>query len=445
MTHSAAIGLAPERPWKRGLAWLVFLGPFFFATYGLANWAAGRNDFVGSIVFDWERAIPFVPWTIVPYWSIDLLYGLSLFVCLTARELDVHAKRLVFAQLVSVACFLLFPLTFSFARPPADGIPGFMFEALSVFDEPFNQAPSLHIALLVILWTLYSRHVEGSWRWLLHAWFTLIGISVLTTYQHHFIDLPTGAWVGWLSIWLFPEEDDSLLVRAARTTDSRRRTLALRYFAASALAAAAAMAFGGWGLWLLWPAGSLALIATIYAFLDESAFQKRSDGKLSPAVWWLLAPYLAGAWLNSRWWTRKFPRPDAIVPGLMIGRLGTRAERNANSVRAVVDLTAELPCTPAGARYASIPLLDLVSPSSAQLGRAARAIEAFMGAGPVLVCCALGFSRSAMAVAAWLIASGRASDYHEALALVRRARPAVVLNDAHERALESFCRERKGK
>ena len=55
--------------------------------------------------------------------------------------------------------------------------------------------------------------------------------------------------------------------------------------------------------------------------------------------------------------------------------------------------------------------------------------------GPLLVCCALGYSRSACAVAAWLIGSGRAASVDEALALLQRARPQIVLGPAHREAL----------
>jgi membrane-associated phospholipid phosphatase len=428
-----------DRPWKRALAWLAFLGPFFFATYGLANWlASGRGD-VGAIVFDWERRIPFVAWTIVPYWSIDLLYALSLFVCATRRELDTHARRLVCAQVIAIACFLLFPLRFTFERPAVDGAFGFMFDVLGAFDRPYNQAPSLHIALLVVLWVLYARHVAGAWRWLLHGWFALIGISILTTWQHHFIDLPTGIWVGWLCIWLFPHEGESLLARARLSAEARRRALAGRYALAAALVGAIALGVSGWGWWLMWVAGALGLVAVIYLLLDEGAFQKRADGSMEPASWWLLAPYFAGAWLNSRWWTRGTPSADVVVPGLLLGRLPRRGERELLGVAATVDLTAEFPFASRGTCYASVAQLDLTVPTPEQLARAVRAIDHAVARGPALVCCALGFSRSAAAAAAWLLASGRAPDVPSAIAQVRRARPGVVLGPSYAEALERYA------
>jgi protein-tyrosine phosphatase len=431
--------VSEPRPGRRAAAWLAFLGPFFFASYGLANWLASRRAEVGAIVFDWESAIPFLPWTIVPYWSIDLLYGVSLFVCASRRELDVHAARLLAAQVICVACFLLFPLRFTFGRPETEGVFGWMFDVLMGFDKPFNQAPSLHIALLVILWVLYLRHAGRAWRWMVHGWFALIGVSVLTTYQHHFIDIPTGLFVGWLCLWLLPDEGRSALADARPSSDTRRRHLAARYATGALVSAAFALYLGGWALWLLWVAGSLAIVAAIYAFLDENAFQKAADGTMSAAVQWLLAPYLVGAWLNSRWWTRSSKLACPVVPGLLIGRLPTRAEREAQGIRSVVDMSAELPCAASGVRYISVPQLDLTMPSAGQLERAVQAIDSAMADGPVLVCCALGFSRSAAAIAAWLVATGRAIGVADAVAQVRRARPAAVLGPELLEVLHRFA------
>lgn len=425
------------------MLWLLFLGPFFFGTYGFANWLASRRSDVGSVVFQWEQHIPFLAWTIVPYWSIDLLYALSVFVCASREELQVHVKRLLAAQVISVACFIAFPLQFVFARPETEGLFGWMFDVLTGFDKPFNQAPSLHIALLVIIWVLYAKYFTGPWRILLHGWFTLIAASVLTTYQHHFIDLPTGLWVGWLCLWLFPGERRSPLADFAVTDDPARRKLAWRYGAGALLLTATAALVGGWAWWLLWPASSLMLVAVVYACLSEEAFQKNPDGSLSLAARWLLAPYLLGAWINSRWWTRSAPQANAVAPGLWLGRLPTVGELGALDVRSVVDVTAELPCDAGGIGYRTVPMLDLVTPSVEQLERAAEAIEAAMARGPVLVCCALGFSRSALAVAAWLLHGGRATAPAGAIAQIRRARPSVVLRADQLELLEKFARRTK--
>ena len=155
------------RPWGRAIAWLVFLAPFFFVTYGAANAIAVKRSYVPSIVFAWERHIPFLGWMIVPYWSIDLFYAASLFVCSTRAELAALVRRLVTAQIAAIVCFILFPLRFTFARPETYGTARTLFSVLTTFDKPFNQAPSLHIALLVIIWPLYARHVQGAARWLL--------------------------------------------------------------------------------------------------------------------------------------------------------------------------------------------------------------------------------------------------------------------------------------
>ena len=430
MATLAATPLAVAgRPWRRALLWLVLLGPFFFASYGFANWMAGRHATLPVMAFAWEAHIPFVPWTIVPYWSIDLFYAISFFLCRQRLELDRHALRLFSAQLIAVACFLLWPLRFSFERPDIGGVFGWLFDVLLGFDKPFNQAPSLHIVLLIVLWVKYAQYLQGAWRWLLHGWALLIGVSVLTTFQHHFIDVPTGLLAGWLCVWLWPEQGTPPL-RAWRTArDPKRWRLASSYLLGAAVLLVPVVMLGGAALWLLWPVVSLLLVALAYAGLGTAVFQKRADGRLTMAARWLLAPYLAAAWINSRLWTRSAPQPVEVAGGVWLGRIPCAALPA--PLRGVVDACAELSCKAPGAAYASVPMLDLVVPTPAQLAEAADAIEALRAQGPLLVCCALGYSRSAASVATWLLRTGRVRSAAEAVARVRAARSSIVLHDVH--------------
>jgi hypothetical protein len=423
-----------ERPYKRAIAWIAFLGPFFFASYGFANWLASRRTGVGSIVFPWEQSIPFMPWTIIPYWSIDLLYVVSVFLCTTERELDRHAQRLLLVQLISIAFFIAFPLRFSFPRPDTGGVSGTLFRVLGSFDQPFNQAPSLHIGLLVVIWTRLHAHTPLRLRWLLHVWMALIGLSILTTYQHHFIDLPTGLLVGFFALWVLPDDVRSPFSSMKLTDNPRRLRVATSYLV-TAIALAAGATLGGTFLWLLWPAIALLIVSAAYAFLDAHVFQKDSSGRLTAGAKGLLAPYFAGAVLNSRLWTRLDAQPNEVADGVYIGRIPMRHSHFA----AIVDLCAEITCSfPDACSYRSIPVLDLTVPRAEDLRAAAEAIERARHRGPVLVCCALGYSRSASSVAAWLVVTGRAADANAAIAMVRRARPLIRLREEHRIALDAL-------
>jgi hypothetical protein len=247
-TAPSAAGLAEGRPTRTAFICLVGLGAFFYLTYGTANWLASLRPYVPSIVFAWERQVPFLDWTILPYWSTNAFYAASVFVCATRRELDTHVRRLLTAQIIAVTCFIIVPLRFSWPKPETSGLFGFLFDALGAFDKPFNQAPSLHVALTVILWSLYVRHLPRPILPLFHAWSVLVVASVMTTFQHHFIDIPTGALLGLLCVWAWPWEGEPPLSRPALAPDPDRLWLA-RYYGAAAVALAAAViaAFGCFG------------------------------------------------------------------------------------------------------------------------------------------------------------------------------------------------------
>lgn len=430
MSHARETGL-----WPRTLLWLVSLSSFFFISYGFANYITSLRSNVESVVFQWEHFIPLWSWTIVPYWSIDVLYGLAILLASTKIELDTLGRRLLTAQIICVTCFLLFPLHFTFNRPALDGVFGTLFDLLMGFDKPFNQAPSLHITLLIILWVFYSHYIKGCWRWLLHGWFFLIGLSVLTTWQHHFFDIPTGVLAGCLCIWLWPEG-------IASPFQSRRWPKQWRLSCLYALSACIALGIGlycgGLWLWLCWLSTSLFLVSLNYSLIGAIGFQKLSDGRFSIPVFLLYLPYFVGAWLNSRLWTRNSNKADCILENIYLGRMPTQAAINQYQFIGVVDLCAELPMTCTLNHYSLIPVLDLTIPPESIFDKAVSIIDSYQKEGAVLVCCALGYSRSVQAIIAWLLWSRRAGTINEAIAIVKKVRPTIVISQAQQENLEKW-------
>ncbi len=446
--------------WKWGILCLVFLAPFFFLTYGFANqYAAGLHD-VAFIVFDWEQRIPLWPWTIVPYWSIDLFYGLSLLLCWSLFELKQHALRLLSAQIISIGCFLLFPLKFTFERPELTGFFGIWFDVLMGFDKPFNQAPSLHIVLLVILWDFYRRHVSGYFKYVVDLWSFLIGISVLTTWQHHFIDIPTGLLVGALCLWLFPVDVPSPFAKDLNhSLTPKHLKLGAYYLIVAIILSVIAFIFKSTFLWLFYPACSLLMVSLAYFFARAHFFQKSEKGNLSSGATILFAPYLIFAWLNSRLWTKKHPEDSNIIDiegcHIYLGRIPTSA--HITSYQAIFDCCAELPQFYLSYKQHQIMKqhyfsLDLIPLQANQLIQAVENFDLLFSAlnsnndqeTKLLIFCALGYSRSSAILCAWLVKNGYAADAQSAINLVQQARPWIVLKDVQFQQLNLYILKLKG-
>ena len=446
---------------KTSLLKLALVGILFYASYTLSNYYAASLAYVPEIAFAWERNIPFWEWTILPYWSLNLMYAAAFFLCRDTREQNRYVARLVSAQIVATTCFMLFPLHFGWPKPHTDGLWGMMFDSLVAFDLPYNQSPSLHIALSIIVGAFYWTRFPKI-RLPIFLWQSLIALSVLTTYQHHFIDVPTGALLGWLVLWVMPQhgvspfrrpfgtqgrlktseasfceaKTNAASFREAKTppeTRSREIKIAMLYLAGVVLSALPSL-FGGVWLWMLWVSVSLLMVAFAYLTNNTTVFQKQADGRLSAAATVLLLPYLACVRLNMVYWLCGKAKTAQVRDDVLIGSVSGISD----DLPAVLDVCAEYPRPRYRGACRVLPLLDMVAPSENDLMQAASLLEALRRQhGKVLTCCALGYGRSAAVVLTWLLAFGGCRDLAQATAELKQARPQMVLPPETAKAVEA--------
>jgi protein-tyrosine phosphatase len=441
-THAASPPLetsSAERSIHRvkALGTSVGLSVLFVLVYGWCNWITAQRHDVGTLYFEWERLIPFVPAMIAPYLSIDLFFVAAPFLCRSERELATFSKRIVAAIVVAGICFLLFPLRFAFERPHASGWLGAVFDWFRGMDQPYNLLPSLHIALRTILAQHYARHTRGLWRSTSNVWFFLVGLSTLLTYQHHFMDVVAGFALGVYCIYFIRESAPKFPV-----IENRRVGL---YYAAAALILACLVAwFWPWGALLLWPAMSLGITASAYFGFGPVIFRK-ADGRLHWSARLVLAPCLLGQQLSLLYYRRQCRPWDKVTPEVWIGRTLNQREAATAAhlgVTAVLDLTAEFSeAKPFRTLiYRNIPILDLTGPSIDQFREMAAFIDDESREGVVYIHCKIGYSRTAAAAAAYLLQTGKASSVAEAVALLRQVRPAMVVRPEVVSALSEFAR-----
>ena len=414
----------------------ALLSLLFLVVYGATNWVTSLRSDVDIVAFAWERHIPFVPWMIVPYMSIDLFFIAAPFVCRTKNEARLLAKRITFAIIVAGICFLLFPFRFAFERPSASGWLGVMFDQFRAMDQPHNLLPSFHITLRTILATVYLKYARGFWRILCHVWFSLIGFSTLLTYQHHLLDVAGGFVLAAYCFYLFRDDTAKLPVIP-------NQRVAGYYAIGAALMLFVAVAFRPLGMFLLWPVAAMAIMAAAYFGRGPAVFRKTA-GRLPLSTRLALGPYLLGQYASLLYYRRQCRPWDAVLPNIWIGRKlrdSEAAEAITQGVTAVVDLTADMDeARPflESYSYLNIPLLDLTAPTRQQLAEAIHFIAQNARIGIVYIHCKIGYSRSAAIVGAYLLDTGVAPTAADALALLRQLRPSIVFRPEVHKALAEF-------
>ena len=150
-----------------------------------------------------DNVIPLIPIFVIIYFS---MYIMAVVPCLY-----VHDKK-NFIKLVQAYLLTLFSSFFLFAifpvkmiRPEITG--NTLMEKLLAFlysvDTPYNNFPSLHVALSFLayfyVWKYNKKH-----NFLILSWVILISLSILFVKQHYFLDLIAGILLA-MAVFLFFE------------------------------------------------------------------------------------------------------------------------------------------------------------------------------------------------------------------------------------------------
>ena len=200
MSHPAL----PHRDVLHPALWLLGTGAVFLLGYRWTNAHAASTAQVHYVALPWDAAVPFWAWTIVPYLSLNLLLPLAFFLWRGPRALNAFGWRVLLVMGSSFAVFWAWPTASIHSAPVAAGFWQPWFSALRGFEQPFNQLPSLHLALLVLTWRAFAQTLPRAARWPWALLCGLIGLSTLTTWQHGLADVMLGTALGALACWRLP-------------------------------------------------------------------------------------------------------------------------------------------------------------------------------------------------------------------------------------------------
>ena len=143
-------------------------------------------------MFSFEKAIPFMDWTVWVYVSDYLYIGLA-FMLFSEKE---NMNKIYYSQmlLLFVSMIIFFMLPTTYPRPMAveySGITGMMLNLLHSSDTPGNACPSIHVAMTFLAGFGFLKEK----RYLLTVfmiWAILISLSTITVKQHYVLDVVSG-------------------------------------------------------------------------------------------------------------------------------------------------------------------------------------------------------------------------------------------------------------
>lgn len=145
------------------------------------------------LTFDWESRIPFQPWILPLYFSLDVAVISIPLVFRNAREAFPPMATFLAQVVVAAPFFVLLPIENAYTNDMPTGVWGaYLFEPLGMKNvSQWNQTPSLHVTYSLTVATVLARRWGGPGRrWvdvLAFAWAVPVSLSTMLVHEHHVV------------------------------------------------------------------------------------------------------------------------------------------------------------------------------------------------------------------------------------------------------------------
>jgi membrane-associated phospholipid phosphatase len=182
--------MSPRLKYPAGLALFAVAGFMYYFTNHHSYFVPHELPFLPI-----DRAIPFVPWTVLIYVSEYFFFIAVYLVVRDMENLNKYLYSFFFTQAFSCLIFFFWPTVFprELYPLPADtnSVVSFVFHTLRKGDAATNCFPSLHVSTVYLSAYIFRDEQPKKFPFFF-AWATLIALSTLPTKQHYFADIIAG-------------------------------------------------------------------------------------------------------------------------------------------------------------------------------------------------------------------------------------------------------------
>ncbi|RPG17293.1 MAG: hypothetical protein CBB69_007330 [Phycisphaera sp. TMED9] len=186
------------RPWAQGRWGAIWVAIVYFVGFSIV-WTIAHelSDLHAerlTLTFDWESHVPFQPWAIPLYFTLDISVVLLPLVFRSAREAIPPMGLLLLQVVIAAPFFVLLPIENTYLNDMPTGVWGaYLFEPLGMKNvSQWNQTPSLHVTYSLTVATVVARRWGGIWWVIGFAWAIPVSITTMLVHEHHLICVAGG-------------------------------------------------------------------------------------------------------------------------------------------------------------------------------------------------------------------------------------------------------------